>query len=99
MAKPPIPALAETSGFLLVEALPQSPQNTEVVFWKGLFNSSLLLVVPVTGLDCISRFAGNHGGSRFLNWLPEMSTGHFHLGGFEFGAFISKKAPRLGRCS
>lgn len=31
---PPKPSLTEWVGFLLVEALPQSPQNTFSVFWK-----------------------------------------------------------------
>ena len=33
LRKLPISALAETDSFMLVEALPQSPQNTKIVFW------------------------------------------------------------------
>jgi len=33
--KSQISAFAETHGFMLVEALPQSPQNTVSVFWNA----------------------------------------------------------------
>ena len=33
LRKLPISALAETGSFMLVEAPPQSPQNTKIVFW------------------------------------------------------------------
>ena len=29
------------------------------------------------------RFAGNQGCCQFLNWQPQMSTGHLHFNGFE----------------
>ena len=35
LRKLPISALAETDSFVLVEAPPQSPQNTKVVFWNA----------------------------------------------------------------
>ena len=35
LRKLPISALAETDSFMLVEAPPQSPQNTKVVFWNA----------------------------------------------------------------
>ena len=35
LRKLPISALAETDSFMLVEALPQSPQNTKAVFWNA----------------------------------------------------------------
>ena len=35
LRKLPISAHAETDSFVLVEAPPQSPQNTKVVFWNA----------------------------------------------------------------
>jgi len=35
LRKLPISAFAETDSFVLVEAPPQSPQNTKVVFWNA----------------------------------------------------------------
>jgi len=36
----------------------------------------------------------NYSCSQFLNWLPQMPTGHLHLDGFESRSAPIQKAPR-----
>ena len=49
----------------------------------SLYQNRCPVMVREGGLDCISRFAGNQGCCQFLNWQPQMSTGHLHFDGFE----------------
>ena len=51
-------------------------------------------MVRERGLDCISRFAGNQGCCQFLNWQPQMSTGHLHFNGFESPSNQKAGIPR-----
>jgi len=49
----------------------------------------------VTGLDCHFHFVKMYGCHQFLNWWPQMPTGHLQLNGFESGTDANKKEEAL----